>query len=83
MENPITNWRKRHKNPTSFWLHILGIPSCFVVAPILLIARQWWLAAGFFVAGYVLQFIGHMVEGNQSGEEMLARRIASALKRRR
>jgi hypothetical protein len=28
-----------------------------------------------FVGGYVVQFIGHLVEGNRSGEEMLLRRI--------
>ncbi len=75
MWTPIANWRKRHMNPTSFWLHMLGIPFCFLVAPVLLILQQWWLAGSFFVAGYALQFIGHMIEGNQSGEEMLVRRI--------
>ncbi len=75
MKNPIANWLKRHRNPTSFWLHMLGIPACFVVTPILLIAKQWWLGVVFFVGGYVLQFVGHMIEGNRSGEEMLVRRI--------
>lgn len=69
------NWIQRHKNPTSFWLHMLGIPACFIAAPILLILQQWWLAAAMFVGGYVVQFIGHLVEGNRSGEEMLLRRI--------
>ena len=75
MSNPISNWRKRHRNPTSFWLHMIGIPACFVAAPVLLVLRCWWLAAGLFVAGYALQFIGHLVEGNRSGEEMLLRRF--------
>jgi len=69
------NWRARHRNPTSFWLHMAGIPACFVAAPALLILRQWWLAAGMFVAGYGLQFIGHLVAGNRSGEEILLRRL--------
>jgi hypothetical protein len=72
---PIEKWRKRHRNPTSFWLHMLGIPACFVAAPVLLILRQWALAAALFVGGYALQFIGHLIEGNRSGEEMLVRRI--------
>ncbi len=75
MGNLISNWRRRHRNPTSFWLHMIGIPACFIAAPILLVSRQWPLAAALFVAGYALQFIGHLVEGNRSGEEMLLRRI--------
>jgi len=28
-----------------------------------------------FAAGYALQFVGHLIEGNRSGEEMLLRRL--------
>ena len=75
MIDPIGNWRKRHLNPTSFWLHMVGIPACFIVAPILLILSHVYIAIAFFISGYVLQFIGHAIEGNRSGEEMLLRRI--------
>ena len=75
MGSPLANWRRRHRNTTNFYLHMLGIPACFVAAPLLLVFRQWWLAAAFFVAGYALQLIGHLVEGNRSGEEMLLRRV--------
>jgi hypothetical protein len=75
LKKAYDNWRKRHLNPVSFWLHMVGIPACFVVAPILLILQMWWWALGFFVGGYILQFIGHAIEHNQSGEEMLLRRI--------
>ena len=75
MGNPISNWRKRHRNTTNFWLHMLGIPMCFVAAPVLLIFQQYCLAATMFVAGYAVQFIGHLVEGNRSGEEMLLRKL--------
>ncbi|RPI62255.1 MAG: DUF962 domain-containing protein [Planctomycetaceae bacterium] len=69
------NWYSRHHNRTSYILHMFGIPACFVAAPIALILQQWWLGVGLFVGGYALQFIGHWIEGNQSGEEMLVRRI--------
>ncbi|HUS92369.1 MAG TPA: Mpo1-like protein [Phycisphaerae bacterium] len=69
------DWRKRHRNTTNFLLHVLGIPACFLAAPVLLIFQRWLLAAAFFVAGYALQFLGHLVEGNRSGEEMLLRRL--------
>lgn len=75
MLKPIENWLSRHRNPASFWLHMLGIPACFVAAPILLIFKQWLLAGCFFVGGYALQFLGHLIEGNRSGEEMLIRKL--------
>jgi|GEM_PF-349364 len=75
MTNPIAKWRQRHRNPISFWLHVIGIPACFVAAPVLLILRHGWLALATFAGGYALQFIGHFVEGNRSGEEILVRRI--------
>lgn len=73
--NAYNNWKQRHLNRVSFWLHMAGIPACFIVAPVLLIVQQWWWALGFFVGGYVVQFVGHWIEGNQSGEEMLVRRL--------
>jgi len=75
MHKAIANWLSRHRNPSSFWLHMVGIPACFVAAPILLILQCWGWAATAFVGGYALQFIGHFIEGNRSGEEMLVRRI--------
>jgi len=75
MLRSIDNWRKRHRNPTSFWLHVAGIPACFVAAPVLLAMGRWAVAAAAFVGGYALQFIGHLVEGNRSGEEMLVRKL--------
>lgn len=69
------NWHSRHLNRTSFALHMVGIPACFVAAPILAIVQQWAAAAICFVGGYVLQFIGHAIEGNRSGEELLLRRL--------
>ena len=75
MLKPIEKWLDRHRNPTSFWLHMLGIPACFLVAPLLLCLQQWWLAGCMFVGGYALQFIGHLIEGNQSGEGILLRRL--------
>jgi hypothetical protein len=80
MQNPFANWLKRHRNATNFWLHLIGIPACFVAAPIFLIVGQFWMALAFFGAGYSLQFIGHIVGGTRSGEEMLLRRL---IKRRR
>ena len=75
IDNAIADWRKRHRNTTSFYLHMVGIPACFVGAPLMLVLRQWLLALVLFVGGYALQLIGHLIEGNRSGEEMLLRRL--------
>jgi hypothetical protein len=75
MKDPLANWKKRHLDPTSFWLHMVGIPACFLVAPAMAIMGKWWLSLSAFAGGYALQFLGHLVEGNRSGEEELLRRL--------
>jgi uncharacterized membrane protein YGL010W len=70
------NWLSRHRNPVSLALHAVGIPA--TVAGVVLVLAQpayWLLAAGLFVGGYALQFLGHAIEGNRSGEELLLRRL--------
>ncbi len=62
---------------------MMGIPACFIAAPVFLILREYWFALVMFVAGYAIQFIGHLVEGNRSGEEMLLRGILEKPKRAR
>ena len=81
MKDAVANWRKRHRNTTNFWLHMMGIPACFLAAPVLLVMWQWWPALAAFVSGYALQFVGHLVEGNRSGEEMLLRRVLGRKRR--
>jgi len=71
----LANWRKRHRNTTSLYLHMLGIPGCFLAAPLMGLLGRWVLAIVLFVAGYALQFLGHMIEGNRSGEEVFLRRL--------
>jgi len=75
LKKAYENWRSRHLNKTSFALHMVGIPACFVAAPVLLIVQLWWWALAAFVGGYALQFLGHAIEGNRSGEELLVRRL--------
>ena len=64
------NWRLRHQHPFNFGIHLLGIPLT-IVGIVLLFAlpwEQWYWGVGAFVLGYVLQYIGHCVEGNDLGE---------------
>ncbi|MCG3138107.1 MAG: hypothetical protein HJJLKODD_01967 [Phycisphaerae bacterium] len=67
----------RHQHPASLLLHVLGIPMT-IVAGILVIWQLadwrwdlWWRPALWFTLGYVLQYIGHRIEGNTMGELIL------------
>jgi hypothetical protein len=66
----LRNWRERHQDPFNFWIHLIGIPMSVigVLLVFLLPWEQWYIGVGAFVLGYVLQYIGHCVEGNDLGE---------------
>lgn len=70
----LTNYIARHQNPVNQLLHLIGVPTTFVVSIVLLIQQraEWALAA--FIGGYVLQFIGHAIEGNDAGELILIKK---------
>jgi uncharacterized membrane protein YGL010W len=70
----VRKWLARHRNPTNFLLHVAGIPATIVAVPAAVLG-YWLLAAGLFVGGYALQFLGHVVEGSRSGEEELIRTL--------
>lgn len=69
------NWLLRHQNRFNFWIHMLGIPLALLAAPVLLVAAAWEWAAGAFVVGYALQWVGHRVEGNDVGELIPIKRL--------
>ena len=76
----IEGWIARHRDPISFALHILGIPAT-VLGPMLLpIALMAWslstalLGIGLFVGGYLIQFMGHALEGTDPGEVIWLKR---------
>ena len=71
---PFRKWPSRHRNRTNFMLHMVGIPATIFAVP-LAVLDHWLLAGGMFLAGYALQFIGHVVEGNRSGEERVIRKL--------
>jgi len=54
---------------------MVGIPACFFAAPVLVVLKYYWWALAAFVGGYIVQFVGHFIEGNKSGEELLLRKL--------
>lgn len=76
----LNNWLERHQHPVSFWLHVVGIP--LTIAAVGLAGVQlsswrwdlWWRPTLLLAVGYLLQWIGHMIEGNDMGEFILLKR---------
>ena len=47
----------------------MGVPLTFVGTPAALIeGATWYYVLGCFTSGYLLQFVGHAIEGNDAGE---------------
>ena len=70
----VHRWIQRHLNPTSFILHIIGIPPTFLgvlFVPIyltLLSLQLFYVALALFLGGFLVQFAGHLLEGTDPGE---------------
>ncbi len=71
----LINYLERHRHPVNQLLHVVGVPLTFVVSIVLLVDERWWWAAAAFAGGYLLQFAGHAVEGNDAGEVVLVKRL--------
>ncbi len=70
----LRNYIARHQIRSNQLLHIVGVPLTFVVSVVCLVREQWGWAVAAFVGGYVLQFIGHAIEGNDAGEVVLIKK---------
>jgi hypothetical protein len=71
----LHGWRLRHQLPFNFYIHLIGIPLALLVAPVLLFFLPWYWAVGAFMLGYLLQWVGHLAEGNDLGEWAAVKRL--------
>lgn len=78
MKRAWEKWIKRHSHPINAVLHIIGIPMTFVGGYIAF-SVNILLGLAVFVLGYVVQFIGHWIEGSEIGELMLFKHIGNKL----
>jgi uncharacterized membrane protein YGL010W len=66
-EDGVSRYAESHQHPFNRFCHTIGIPMITVALPLfgLLIFRpDWWLLpTGLFVVGWLLQFVGHAIEG--------------------
>lgn len=67
-------WRERHQHPVSFALHAFAIPL-MPLAGVLVVVQLiegawhlWWRPLVLLLFSYVVQWIGHLIEGNDMGE---------------
>ena len=68
------NWLLRHQNSANYWIHWVGIPLAVAGVPLLFLV-EWYWGVGAIVGGYVLQWIGHRIEGNDVGEFIPLKRL--------
>lgn len=75
------SWRARHMHPVSFALHAIAVPM-LVLAGVLIVVQLidgawslWSRPVLLIVVSYLLQWIGHVVEGNDMGEVILIKKL--------
>ena len=59
----LANYKAKHQHPLNRLTHSIGIPMIVVSLPLFLLNWRWALL--LFIAGWILQFVGHAIEGNQ------------------
>ncbi|HKZ80438.1 MAG TPA: DUF962 domain-containing protein [Pyrinomonadaceae bacterium] len=59
----LETYKAKHQHPLNRLSHTIGIPLIVISMPLFLFNWRWALA--LFISGWVLQFAGHVVEGNQ------------------
>lgn len=62
-ESFIESYKAKHRHPVNRLTHSIGIPMIVISLPLLFFSWRWGLA--LFVVGWILQFLGHIIEGNQ------------------
>jgi hypothetical protein len=70
----LHGWMVRHRHPFNFAIHLIGIPLA-VAGVVLLFVLPWYWGVGAIVLGYLLQYVGHRVEGNDVGEWAAIKRL--------
>ncbi|MCH7989292.1 MAG: DUF962 domain-containing protein [Planctomycetes bacterium] len=71
----VVNYIERHRHPVNQLLHLIGVPLTFGASIVFLVMHLRLEAAGCFVGGYLLQFLGHALEGNDAGEVVLIKKL--------
>jgi uncharacterized membrane protein YGL010W len=69
LDDWIAEYQLAHQNPVNALTHLVGIPMIAVSIPLLvlsaLIEGLFAPAVALFIAGWILQFVGHAFEGKK------------------
>ena len=63
MDDLVDHYRSQHQHPINRLCHMIGVPMITISWPLFFFRWRWALV--LFVTGWLLQFIGHAVEGNR------------------
>ena len=85
----MENYKEKHRHPLNKLSHSIGIPMIVISLPLFFFVKWYW-ALALFVIGWIFQFVGHAIEGNQPaffknpmyllvGPAWFLRRVGSAL----
>jgi len=80
MPDFLKRWRQRHQHPVSLALHLVAIPLLPLAGALVIVQlidgawSLWWRPVLLLVVSYVLQGIGHWIEGNDMGELILIKK---------
>ena len=59
----VDTYKSSHRHPLNRLCHAIGIPMITIAWPLFFFKWRWALV--LFVAGWVLQVVGHAIEGNR------------------
>jgi len=59
----MEDYKAKHRHPLNRLTHSIGIPMIVLSLPLFFFS--WRMALALFVGGWIFQFIGHWIEGNQ------------------
>ena len=70
----VDSYTARHRHPLNRLSHAIGIPMIAVSLPLFFFS--WRSALGLFIVGWIFQFVGHAIEGNQPSLSGSGERVA-------
>ena len=59
----VDSYKSQHQHPLNKLCHMIGVPMITIAWPLFFFRWRWALA--LFVTGWILQFVGHAIEGNR------------------
>ena len=59
----VEDYKSQHQHPLNKLCHMIGVPMITISWPLFFFRWRWALV--LFVTGWILQLVGHAIEGNR------------------